>query len=271
MALPATLLAHATTTLCALAASMPLAAAVPGGKVLESPSVAGLFSAIKLLDFGMASPWRVGALPLFVTLALTPFLRLVWLRSQLCAAPLHEHARHALALYWRALAVWAACGIYQVLLALGAGSCVLLARLVLWGTHDARLQDCIGLVLAVPWIWGMLVHAPTLADLGQLAVLKGKRPRLVLFEAWQHLDKPACAVRSAYAAVMGAVLLGGLGLRLAIDTEVGHTAWLFVLIGQLSAALQTALRAGWCAWLVERVERRLAASQGARVPDPPGA
>ena len=282
MALPVTLLVHVTTALCALAASLPLAAAVPAGKVLESPAVGGLFTAIKLLDIAAASPWRIGALPLFVTLALTPFLRLVWLRSQLIAAPLHEHARFALPVYWQALAICAACALYQLLLALGGWSCASLARLVLAGTHDARLQTCAGLVLAVPWLWAMFVHAPTLADLAHLALVRGAvRSRLALGDAWQRLGKQACAARTGYAVVMGALLLAGYALRLVTDSELGRTAWSFVFIGQVSAALQTALRAAWCAWLVEHVEQRIAPAErplaaepvpaGALAPDVPEA
>jgi hypothetical protein len=268
-ALPATLLVHATTTLCALAASLPLAAAVPEGKVLESPAVGALFTAIKLLDIGAASPWRIGALPMCVALLLMPFLRVVWLRAQLIAAPLYEHARAGLPLYAPAVCVCAACGLYQVVLALGAWGFALLTRLSLTGTHDARLQDCAGLLLASPWLWALFVQAPTLADLAQLALVKGAaRPLSALLAAWQQADRRMLAVRTAYAAAMAVVLGASLGLRLAIEADVSRTAWSFVWIGQVSALLQTGLRAGWCAWLVERVEQCALSVQHARASDP---
>ncbi|MET0388802.1 MAG: hypothetical protein ABW321_22710, partial [Polyangiales bacterium] len=196
-AVPATLLLHASTSLCALAGAMPLASSIPAGGIVDSPVVGRLYTWVRLYDTGGSHPVRYGALPLLVALLLTPFLRVVWLSALSGEAPLHEHARSASRRYPQALAVWAVCAGY------GLGLCGI-AWLIAQGTslalgfsHDVRLQQCSGGLLALPFVLAALIHAPCVSDLAHVQLARGTPgARSALTVALAGIDRRACLVRA---------------------------------------------------------------------------
>jgi hypothetical protein len=253
-----TLLVHGVNALCAAGFVLPLAASVPEQSLAEQPAVGALVTVIRLFDSLTGSPLRFGALPALVLLSVTPFLQVLWLRAQLTAAALHEHARHAAQAYKSACAVYFASLAYAaLLLVIGLG----LAHgfeLLLRPTHNLRLQQTTGLLLAAPWVLAALLHAPCLLDRAQLALARGDKLNLaLLWEVIRSVDFRVCRVRAAFTALTLCLVLLSLAPRLWLGTSATTGAWLFVL-AQLTAAARTLARCAWLAWLAEHSEAPVA-------------
>lgn len=251
-AAPSTLLIHAVTSLCTATFALPLAASVPEQGLAEQPAVGALFTAVRLFDTLTGSPLRYGALPGVVLLALAPFLQVLWLRAQLTAAPLHEHARAAAAVYKQACAVYFATAAYAALLFAASSQIAKLGELLFVFSHNVRLQQSSGLVVATPLVLAALLHAPTLCDRAQLALARGEIPTRDL--AWQVLrtvDLRTCAVRAGFALATATLVLVSIAPRMSTGTTQSAAIWLF-LLAQLTAAARTLLRAIWLAWLTEQ-------------------
>jgi hypothetical protein len=250
-ALPATLFVHASTMLCALGGALPLASSVDAGGLVDKPIVGAIYTSVRLADTFSANPWRYAALPVACVWLLTPFLRVFWLSAQLTEAPVHSHARGAWRRYRQAAGVYAACVLYAALLVLSAW---LIAQAAIWVldiTHDARLQQCMGLLLAAPLLLAALIHAPCLSDLAHAQLARGMTDaRGALQSAFAGIDVRACCVRAGCEVAIWAVLALSLVPRLWLGTDSAGT-WLLFGIVQLCALAQTALRALWCAWLTE--------------------
>lgn len=253
-AAPATLLVHAVNTLCAAGFMVPLAASVPEQALAEQPAVGALSTAIRLFDELAGSPLRLGAMPALVMLVVTPFLQVLWLRAQLIAAPLHEHARSAAHSYKSACITYVASVSYAALLITLAFALARGFDLMLRPTHNLRLQQTTGLIFAAPLVVAALLHAPCLLDRAQLALARGETLCLErVFEIIRSVDLRVCAVRAGFAVVMACLVLLSLTPRLWTGTTPTTGAWLFVL-AQLTAAARTLLRGAWLAWLVEHCE-----------------
>lgn len=251
-AAPSTLLVHGVTSLCTASLALPLAASVPEQGLAEQPAVGALFTAVRLFDSLTGSPLRYGALPGLVLLALAPFLQVLWLRAQLTAAPIHEHARRAARVYKQACAVYLASAAYAGLL-FGAASLIARAFDLLFAfTHNVRLQQSSGLVVATPLVLAALLHAPSLCDSAQLALARGERlSRELVVDVVRSVDLRVCAVRAGFALAIAGLVLVSLAPRLWTGAQPTAAAWLF-LLAQLTAAGRTLVRATWLAWLVER-------------------
>ena len=264
-AAPSTLLVHAVNALCSASFVLPLAASVPEQALAEQPAVGALSTAIRLLDELTGSPLRFGVLPAVLMLVLTPFLQVLWLRAQLVAAPLHEHARSAAQTYKLACITYVASAVYSALLVSLAFGMARSFELLLRGTHNLRLQQSAGLVFAAPFLLAALLHAPSVLDRMQLALARGEAPsREHVWELIRTVDLRVCAVRAGFAALTACFVLLSLTPRLWTGTTATTGAWLFVL-AQLIAAARTLLRATWLAWLVEHCE--VPAPQPVAAPD----
>jgi len=251
-AAPSTLLVHGVTSLCTASLALPLAASVPAQGLAEQPAVGALFTAIRLFDTFTGSPLRYGALPGLVLLVLAPFLQVLWLRAQLTAAPLHEHARAAARAYKQACVVYFATAAYAALLFAASSLIAKLGELLFAFSHNVRLQQSSGLVLATPLVLAALLHAPSLCDQAQLALARGERLSREL--AWQVLrtvDLRRCAVRAGLALAIATLVLLSIAPRMSTGTNPSAAIWLF-LLAQLTAAARTLLRAIWLAWLTEQ-------------------
>jgi hypothetical protein len=205
---------------------------------------------IRLLDAALHHPARFVAMPLCVLWLLTPFLRVFWFDAQLTAATLSQHAQVAQRQYLQALGV---CGVslgYQALLWLVAGLSGAAMHGLLSLSHDARWQSLAAFVVALPFAWAALVHAPSVSDLAHARLASGDRDaRTAWRRAWRGIGLRICGVRTLYElGICGCLCLS---LLPSLGWSVG-LLWVS-LIGQLCAALQTLLRACWCAWLVERM------------------
>lgn len=267
-----TLLVHGVSALCAAGFVLPLAASVSEQALAEQPAVGALVTAIRLFDSLTGSPLRFGAVPGVLLLLVTPFLQVLWLRAQLIAAPLHEHARSAATVYKSAYAVYFAGLAYAALLMLiGFG----LARgfeLLLRPTHNLRLQQTTGLCFALPFVLAALVHAPCVLDRAQLALARGEQLSGALFwEVIRSVDIRVCGVRAGFAAATACLVLLSLAPRLWLGTTATTGAWLFVL-AQLTAAARTLARGAWLAWLAEHSEAPVAqpAAESGRELSPQG-
>jgi hypothetical protein len=251
-AAPSTLLVHGVTSLCTATFALPLAASVPAQDLAEQPAVGALFTAVRLLDTLTGSPLRYGALPGLVLLVLAPFLQVLWLRAQLTAAPIHEHARAAAQAYKQACAVYFATAAYAALLFAASSQIAKLGELLFAFSHNVRLQQSSGLVVATPLVLAALLHAPSLCDQAQLALARGERLSREL--AWQVLrtvDLRRCAVRAGFALATATLVLFSIAPRMSTGTTPSAAIWLF-LLAQLTAAARTLLRAIWLAWLTNR-------------------
>jgi len=240
--------------LCTATFALPLAASVPSQGLAEQPAVGALFTAVRLFDTLTGSPLRYGALPGLVLLVLAPFLQVLWLRAQLTAAPLHEHARAAAAVYKQACAVYFATATYAALLFAASSLIAHLGELLFVFSHNVRLQQSSGLVVATPLVLAALLHAPTLCDQAQLALARGERLSREL--AWQVLrtvDLRTCAVRAGFAIATATLVLFSIAPRMSTGTTPSAAIWLF-LLAQLTAAARTAVRAIWLAWLTEQTQ-----------------
>lgn len=250
-AAPSTLLVHAVTSLCTASFALPLAASVPEQGLAEQPSVGALFTAVRLLDSLSGSPLRYGGLPALVLLLVAPFLQVLWLRAQLTASPIHEHARAAWQVYKQACAVYFASAAYAGLLLAAASLVTRVGELLFAFTHNVRLQESSGLVLATPLVLAALLHAPTLCDRAQLALARGETlSRALVIEVLRAVDLRMCAVRAGCALATMSFVLISMAPRLWTGIEPQAGLWLFVL-AQLTAAARSLVRALWLAWLAE--------------------
>lgn len=250
-AAPSTLLVHGVTSLCTASFALPLAASVPEQGLAEQPAVGALFTAIRLLDTFTGAPLRYGALPGVLLLLLAPFLQVLWLRAQLIAAPLHEHARAAAAVYKQACAVYFASAAYAALLFAASSVIARLGESLFAWSHNVRLQQSSGLVVATPLVLAALLHAPSLCDRAQLALARGERlSRELVWEVVRSVDLKVCAVRAAFALGTAMLVLMSVAPRMGTGTTPSAAVWLF-LLAQLTAAGRTALRAIWLAWQTE--------------------
>jgi hypothetical protein len=251
LAAPSTLMVHAVQSLCTAGFVVPLAASVPEQALAEQPAVGALFTAIRMLDNLTGSPLRYGAVPALALLVVTPFLQVVWLRAQLTAAPLPEHARVAASVYKQACLNYLAGINYSALLVSLAWLVARAAELALGWTHNLRIQQTCGLLLAAPCGLAALLHAPSVLDKAQLALARGEpvHPLTVL----RSVDLRVCAMRAGFSA--GAVLLVLLTLlpRLWLGTN-GTSALVLFVLAQLTAAARTLARAAWLAWLAGLAE-----------------
>lgn len=266
-AAPSTLLVHVVTSLCAAGFAFPLAASVPEQGLAEQPAVGALFTAVRLFDTLAGSPLRFGALPGLVLVLVAPFLQVLWLRSQLVAAPLHEHARSAAGVYKLACAAYLAVAAYSGLLLLAAALVASALELLLGFSHNVRLQQTTGLLFATPFVLAVLLHAPSLLDRMQLALARGERlSRELVIEVVRAVDLKVCGVRACLAFATACLVLISVAPRMWTGTNPRAAVWLF-LLAQLTAAGRTLARALWLAWLVERSEASEAtgAAQGARL------
>ncbi|MEY4579323.1 MAG: hypothetical protein RL701_4026 [Pseudomonadota bacterium] len=247
----ATLLVHLVTSVCALATVAPLADSVTAGAISETPAVVSLYTLVRLCDALLHHPGRYLAMPLCVLWLLTPFLRVLWFGAQLTAAPLPQLAYVAQRQYLQALGVCGVALVYQALLWLAAWLASAGVAALLSLAHDTRLQTLAALVVSAPFAWAALVHAPSVSDLAHARLAFGERDaRTAWRTAWRGIGLRACGVRTLYE-------LGGAAcLCLSLSPSLGWGAGLIwvSLVGQLCAALQTLLRACWCAWLVERIQ-----------------
>ena len=212
-----------------------------------------LFTVVRLVDALAGSPLRHMLLPGLVLLAAAPLLRVLWLRAQLMAAPLSEHARAAAAVYPQAAAVHAL-GLAYAALACGLG--LLAGRALaalLAGYHDERLAQCAGALAAAPLLFAGLLHAPCVADRAQLELARGAaRVWPALREGLRAADLPSCSLRGACELGVAVCALLALLPRL----WLGSGAFVAVLCAsQLCTLGQTALRAAWLAWFSERAVR----------------
>jgi hypothetical protein len=257
-AAPSTLLVHAVYALCAAGFVLPLAASVPEQALAEQPAVGALTTAIRLLDELAGSPLRYGALPAVIMLVVTPFLQVLWLRSQLVAAPLHEHARSAAQTYRLACITYVASVAYAALLMSLAFGMARGFDLLLRGTHNLRMQQTAGLVFATPFVLAAMLHAPSLLDRAQLALARGETlGREHIWDVIRTVDLRVCAVRAGFTAITVFLVLLSFAPRLWLGTGATTGAWLFVL-AQLTAAARTLVRAAWLAWLTEHCEAPVA-------------
>lgn len=251
-AAPSTLLVHAVNALCAAAIVVPLAWGVPEQPLSEQPAVGALVTAIRLFDALTSSPLRAGALPALMMLVITPFLQVLWLRAQLEAAPLHEHARSAAQSYKSACVTYLACAVYAALLVALASALARGVELLLGPTHNLRVQQTTGLLFAAPLVLAAWLHAPSVLDRLQLCLASREQPT---WEVVRTVDLRVCAVRAGFAAATVGLVLVSLAPRLWLGTSATTGAWLFVL-AQLAAATRTLLRGAWLAWLAEHCETR---------------
>ncbi|HTU60954.1 MAG TPA: hypothetical protein VMF89_21020, partial [Polyangiales bacterium] len=218
----------------------------------EQPAVGALFTAVRLFDTLTGSPLRYGALPGVVLLVLAPFLQVLWLRAQLTAAPLYEHARAAAQVYKQACAVYFATAAYAALLFAASSVIARLGESLFAWSHNVRLQQSSGLVVATPLVLAALLHAPTLCDRAQLALARGERLNRELFwEVLHAVDLKLCAVRAIFALGTASLVLISFAPRMSTGTTPTAAVWLF-LLAQLTAAGRTLLRATWLAWLAEQ-------------------
>lgn len=250
-AAPSTLLVHGVTSLCTASFALPLAASIPEQGLAEQPAVGALFTAVRLFDTLTGSPLRYGALPGLVLLALAPFLQVLWLRAQLIKAPLHEHARAAAQVYKQACAVYFASAAYAAFLFAASSVISNLGELLFHFSHNVRLQQSSGLVLATPLVLAAILHAPTLCDQAQLALARGEHlSRERLRDVVRAVDLKVCATRAIFAVATAASVLFTMAPRMWTGTTPKAAVWLF-LLAQLTAAARTVLRAIWLAWLTE--------------------
>jgi len=267
-AAPSTLLVHAVTSLCTASLALPLAASVPEQGLAEQPAVGALFTAVRLFDTLTGSPLRYGALPGLVLLVLAPFLQIVWLRAQLTAAPLYEHARAAAQVYKQACAVYFATAAYAGLLLIASSLIGRLGELLFAFSHNVRLQQSSGLVLATPLVLAALLHAPTLCDRAQLALARGEQLRREqLSQVVRAVDLRTCAVRAAFALATASLVFLSIAPRMWTGTTPKAAIWLF-LLAQLTAAARTLLRATWLAWLTEQTPAPATTPRDLLVPAP---
>jgi hypothetical protein len=250
-ALPASLAVHACTALCAWVAALPVASKVPAAGLTDAPAAAAVYSSVRLIDAFFANPYRYAVLPVVCLAAVTPFLRVLWLSAQLNEAPLYAHARSAQRRYRQAAGVYAL-GIAYTLLACGAG--ILCAHAAMWlfsATHNLRLQQCAALFVALPFGFAAFAHAPAVSDLAHAQLARGVSHAWVAIEsALSRVDARACFMRAGIECAVWALLAFALLARLGLGVSPG-AMWFLIVLGQLCAALQTALRAVWCAWLTE--------------------
>ena len=251
-ALAASGLAHAVTSLCALASALTLASGAPSQPLAEPVRVGELFTAVRLLDAAAASPLRYGLVPGLLLFLAAPLLSVIWLRAQLSAAPLPGHARAAAEVYPHALALHAL-GLTVSAALVGTGA--LLGRLassVLAGSHDLRLQQSAALCLAAPLALSAFVYVPCLIDRAQLELVRGTRKWLCALRVGvRGVDARSCGLRAA--CQLGVSVLAGVALLPRL--WLGSDALVALLLAtQLCALGQTALRATWLAWLTERAE-----------------
>jgi hypothetical protein len=246
------LLVHAVSSLCAAGFVLPLAASVPEQALAEQPAVGALFTAVRVFDTLIGSPLRYGAVPGFLMLVLAPFLQVLWLRAQLVAAAVHEHARAAAHVYKDACFVYLASSAYAGVLlaaALGVARC---CEWLLHFSHNLRLQQTTGIVLAAPLVLAALLHAPCLCDQAQLALARGERwSRALVLDTLRSVDLRMCSLRAGFAAGSATLVLVTLLPRMWLGTTASTGLWLFAL-SQLTAAARTLVRGAWLAWLAER-------------------
>lgn len=261
-ALPATLLVHTITSLCTAAFVLPLASSVPASALSEKPAVLSAYTAIRLLDVMTSSPWRYAAVPTLTLLFLTPLLQVLWLHAQLLRAPLHEHARSAGTLYARACLVYAASFGYAALLVGLARLCFLIAEHGLSATHNLRLQQSVGWMLAAPFLLAASVHASSLLDSVQLELTRQRQLSLqVLCSAIAAVDRRVLLVRAGFGfGMLSIVALELLTRAMAPDTlaeaqtppaESPWLWWAMFGLAQIAALARTGLRAVWLAWLTQ--------------------
>lgn len=253
-AAPSTLLVHAVNALCAAGFVVPLAISVPAQPLAEQPAVGALVTAIRLFDTLAGSPLRSGLLPALVMLVVTPFLQALWLRAQLVAAPLHEHARGAAQTYKSACIAYLASAAYAALLILLAFALARGFEHLLRPSHNLRLQQTTGLFLAAPFVLAAWLHAPCLLDRTQLALARGEQlSRALVWDVIRSVDLRVCAMRAGFSIATFSLVLLALAPRVWLGATSTTGAWQFV-IAQLAAAARTLVRGAWLAWLAEHCE-----------------
>jgi hypothetical protein len=253
-AFKATLLIHAVNSLCAATLVVPVAASVPEHPLPESHAVGMLYTVVRVFDVLTGSPLRFAGIPAFVMLVVTPFLQVVWLRAQLQQAALHEHARSAANVYKQACLIYVLGAGYAALLASGA---YLVARgcgLMLAFTHNVRLEQTFGFVLALPFALAALVHAPSLVDRAQLALAHGQTlNRALVVDIVRSVSVRVCSMRAGFVLATATLVLFSFVPRLWLGVSPSSSTVMFVT-AQLAAAARTITRALWLAWLCEHVE-----------------
>lgn len=256
MALPAMMLVHATSALCAVSCVLPLAAVPRAGDIHESAPVDALYVLLKLVDAFIAAPRRYLGLPVLLLGLLTPFLRVLWFCALTRRAPLHDHGQHARQRYLPALGVCVMCLGFQVMLA-GAGWLVAhAAAYALELTHDLRLRQCVALLAATPFAVLALLVVPAISDLAHAQLAQDVRSlRSVLEVALRRIDARTCLVRAACDLALVLTVVLSLTQRLWLPTGV-QAMGVALVLSQLQALGQTLLRACWCAWLVQRQSAR---------------
>jgi hypothetical protein len=261
-ALPATWLIVACNAACALAATLPLAAAVPAARG-ETFGVSLVLAALRLGERAQLRTAALGLLPLGLWLLLTPWLRLSWLRAHLRADTLSEHARYAARRYRGALTVWLAGLGYAALLLLMAALAHCLGVRALASTHDVRWQFVAGACAAGPWLGLWAVHAPCVSDLAYLELAAGGSVRQALEQGVRGARPTRLCARGGLSLLELALTLAALAVpRLWLGFGVTASVLAFVLT-QLSAALSAGLRSLWLAWLCERAAPSAAGSDSA--------
>jgi hypothetical protein len=256
-ALPASLLVYGVGALLALVAVLPLATSVPGRSAPEAPTVELTLVVLRL--FGRAQKhWAsYGAAPLALQLVLTPWLRLLWLRATDRPDALTVHATAAARGYWRALVVWAVCGVYALALLLMAAGAGWLMNGWLAFTHDARVMQLSALLAATPFLLALLLHAPLVCDLANAAVARDAlSAHSALRIAWHRSFGKLLLTRAAFGLVSAGVFVAALLTPRALFgfTTLGT---LVALVGtQLSALLRTLLRSVWLAALLDQHRAR---------------
>lgn len=255
LAWPATLLVHAIGMSCALAAAWPLASGAAAGVVQDSPAVGALSTAMRLAEALLAAPQRYLLLPLLVMIAWTPFLRVLWFSALAERAPLHEHGQRA----WRSLrsafGVWCVVLVFQAALVLLAWLAARAAHHLLAFSHDLRLQDCAALLIALPFLAMASVFAPTAGDLAHARLARGLMSvRRAISVGLLAIDARACGVRALCDLAVLLLAVCALTARLWLGPGA---FWAAVCVSQLCALGQTLLRLVFCAWLLERVARRV--------------
>jgi len=267
-ALPATGLVHVVTSVCALASAVSLASSAPATELAEPERVGQLFTVVRLLDALGSSPLRYGLVPGLLLLLAAPLLRVMWLRAQLSAADLSQHARAAASVYPQALAIHALALAYAALLSALALLVGRALSFALAGTHDLRLQQSVALLFALPLVLAALAHAPSVSDRAQLELARGERRVLpAVLAGLRAVDVRSCGLRAACELGAGMLALSAFLPRLWLGSNALVS---LLLLGQLCALGQTALRAAWLAWLCERAERTGHAPgvQAGRAPGP---
>jgi hypothetical protein len=254
-ALPAALLVHGCKTLCALFVALPLATSVAAPPATEALPVRALIVALRLVERASETPMRHVGLPLALTLLMTPFWLVLWLRATAVPDRLERHAQFAAARYLPALAVALVCLVYAALLLLMAAAAALVVSILVATAHDLRIQTYEALLAAAPFV-AALLHAATWFDLGQAALAQGAAtPRAALREARSHTTFGLVALRGLFG--LAGIVLTAIGLyapRAMFGLSASGTIATLASM-QLLALAVCLLRGAWLALLIERMQR----------------